>query len=337
MVKRDGQYILGGDIILSEAQVNYLQNLKPNKHGGKGTKSTFVTAFGKLWPNGIVYYTVRNDVYNTQIITDGIDHYESNTTLTFVPRTNDTNYVEFILITGNVAYAEYGIVGGKQEIKLPAASGTSTVIHEIGHTIGLMHEISRSDRDTYVNIYPANMVANALPNFQKYTDLGITGAELGPYDFGSVMGYESPFLGINSIYTSTAKSGSYMFYNYVLSVGDIDGINYLYDPKVIIKVIPIYNNDVSFDNSSVTTDNYKNVYDVYIEFYTNASATTQLVLTTPLELVGLSNGVVIHLVIPVGQNTPYYLGQSTDEYYADYGVVRYHYITTIGVGNGVGL
>lgn len=281
VVKKDGQYILGGDIILSEAQVSYLQNFKPNKPGSKGTKSTFVADFGKLWPNGIVYYTVRSDVYNTQIITDGIAHYESNTTLTFVPRTNQTNYVEFIPITGNVAYAEYGMVGGKQEIKLPAASGTSTVIHEIGHTIGLMHEMSRGDRDGYVNIYPANMVTNALPNFQKYTDLGIAGGELGPYDFDSVMGYESPFLGINSSYTSTTKNGGYIFYNYVLSAGDIDGINYLYDNANYKKIYVRWNTANYVDNSGYSTYNdYDRIdYDVTVEFYEDFACTIPYTLT----------------------------------------------------------
>lgn len=329
LLKENGRYIMGGDIILSNAQVEYLKNLKPNKPGTKGTKSTFLTDFGMRWPNGIVYYSIRADVYNQQIIQDAIAHYHANTPIRFVRDSTQTNYVQFVPTTNAWAYSKYGMVGGKQEIELPAASGTATVIHEIGHAIGLMHEMSRADRDAYVDIYPANMQPNTLSNFQKYTDLGIAGGELGSYDFDSVMGYESPFLGINSSYTSTTKNGGYIFYNYVLSAGDIDAINYLYDYSNYKKIYVKYGviNVVDNSSSSWSQDDLLRDSDVNVEFFEDAACTIPYTLVKPLNMktiytTGYANGpgALMYKLVPSGVQS-YIIGQRHEEVTWIWGVV----------------
>ncbi len=331
LIKENGRYILGGDIILSDAQVEYLRNLdlKKTNNNDVKTQSTFFTTFGKLWPNGTVYYSIRADVYNQQIIQDAIAHYHANTPIRFVRDSTQANYVEFVPTLEADAYAKYGMVGGKQEIELPAASGTSTVIHEIGHTIGLMHEMSRADRDAYVNIYPSNMVNDALPNFQKYTDLGIAGAELGPYDFDSVMGYESPFLGINYAYTSTTKNGGYINYNYVLSAGDIDAINYLYDnanyKKIYVKVTAA--NLVDNSSYGVTRDEIRKDFDVMVTFYEDASHTIPYTLTKALnmkynEFSSSSSFIMKYLLVQAGTHS-FKIGEMHEDYVTEWGTVTY--------------
>lgn len=61
-----------------------------------------------------------------------------------------------------------------------------TILHEMGHVIGLWHEQVRSDRNTYVTVNYANVIKSAWSNFEISTaDQQI----LAAYDYASVMQY----------------------------------------------------------------------------------------------------------------------------------------------------
>jgi hypothetical protein len=61
-----------------------------------------------------------------------------------------------------------------------------TLLHEMGHVIGLWHEQSRPDRGTYVTVSYANVIKGSWGNFQSNTD---DEQILAPYDYASVMHY----------------------------------------------------------------------------------------------------------------------------------------------------
>jgi hypothetical protein len=61
-----------------------------------------------------------------------------------------------------------------------------TILHEMGHVIGLWHEQSRPDRGTYVTVSYANVIKGSWGNFQSNTD---DEQILAPYDYASVMHY----------------------------------------------------------------------------------------------------------------------------------------------------
>lgn len=65
--------------------------------------------------------------------------------------------------------------------------GTSA--HELGHTLGLIHEQSRLDRDKHIKIHVDRISRLALHNFQVYhgsrTPSGVS------YDLHSIMHYNS--------------------------------------------------------------------------------------------------------------------------------------------------
>jgi hypothetical protein len=61
-----------------------------------------------------------------------------------------------------------------------------TLLHEMGHVIGLWHEQSRPDRDSYLSVNYNNVIKGSWGNFLIATDDAQT---LVPYDYASVMQY----------------------------------------------------------------------------------------------------------------------------------------------------
>ena len=61
-----------------------------------------------------------------------------------------------------------------------------SVIHEIGHAVGLWHEQSREDRDAFIDINWDNIIEEYKHNFEQHiTD----GDDIGTYDYCSIMHY----------------------------------------------------------------------------------------------------------------------------------------------------
>lgn len=109
-------------------------------------------------------------------------------------------------------------------VSTPGHCGVPQVVHEIGHAVGLWHEQTRLDRDQYINIWWSNITAANVYNFNLRTE----GGELGPYDFASIMHYDSYAFSSNGRVTMSKKDGTLIESASVLSAGDISGVASLY-------------------------------------------------------------------------------------------------------------
>ncbi|RAJ08789.1 carbohydrate binding protein [Chitinophaga skermanii] len=158
----------------------------------------------KYWPGAVVYYTINSAISATKrtTILNAIAYWESNTIVRFTPRTTEANYVEFMNSTG--CSATIGMVGGRQTVNLADNCTYGNTIHEIGHTMGLLHEQTRADRDAYVVINYANIESGKEHNFNKYS----SGFDNGAFDFGSIMLYGSYTFSANNLATITKLDGS---------------------------------------------------------------------------------------------------------------------------------
>ena len=65
---------------------------------------------------------------------------------------------------------------------------TGTILHEMGHIIGLLHEHTRPDRNSYVSVSYANVIKSVWPS-SSYAIATDDQQTLEPYDYASVMQY----------------------------------------------------------------------------------------------------------------------------------------------------
>lgn len=130
--------------------------------------------------------------------------------------------------------SELGMSGGQQVINI-ADCMRSVIAHEILHALGFFHEHSRADRDDSIVVNFNNIRIGKRHNFYKYTQNGLTGTDLGPFDFNSIMLYDSfisdpAFVYDSSIPVMTKLNGSTFLGGTTLSSGDERGLKCIYGP-----------------------------------------------------------------------------------------------------------
>lgn len=224
----DGEYIYEGDIIFQKDMLTRTQELLVFEQGEIAPEDRSVGRTGGRWPNNTVYYQIESGLPKSYRVTDAIAHWEANTSLKFVQRTNQSNYILFR--QGSGCSSSVGMIGGRQNINLADGCSTGNTIHEIGHAVGLWHEQSRADRDNWITIQWQNIQSGKEHNFRTYAEQGRDGDEYtNSLDFGSIMMYPSTAFSNNGQRTITKKDGSgYSTQRNGLSSGDLTGIGNMY-------------------------------------------------------------------------------------------------------------
>ena len=177
-----------------------------------------------LWPYGRINFVINSNVYDKMMIRKAIDHFQKYTFLRFYEG-RAKNYIEFVGSNRNAS--KIGMMDGRQEIEIEQGQNVGTVIHEIGHAVGLEHEQCRNDRNSYIKIHWENIPEKYKSNFRitsssEYKDIG-------SFDFNSIMMYDPYEFSENGKPTITRRNGStYISQRSGLSQGDIKGIYYMY-------------------------------------------------------------------------------------------------------------
>jgi len=189
-----------------EILVTNLQAWRDQLAGGPSPQSAF-GGVAPTWTGGNVYYNFSTAGANAvpdnlqAAFLDAAAEWATFANVHFIPWTTQANYVTVQIVTGlEGGQSAVGMVGGQQFLSIsPNAWNRGTICHEIGHTLGLVHEHQRSDRDSFVNILTANVVSGGIGNFVLLAD----SRNQGPYDFFSVMHYARNYLSVDPVTLDT--------------------------------------------------------------------------------------------------------------------------------------
>ncbi|XP_070185169.1 zinc metalloproteinase nas-13-like isoform X4 [Littorina saxatilis] len=183
-----------------------------------------------------VPYEIDTRAFNEReqrVLQSAMNDWMKYTCLNFRPATSsDRHKIKFVDGDGCASYVGMQS-GSKQDVLL--ASGCrhkGTVIHELGHALGLHHEQTRPDRDQYVKINYDNIPDHLEYNFKKYSWSVIANVDV-PYDYTSIMHYGKTYFAEDKskpTIETVDKSAKDVIGNRVgLSFRDIKTINKVYE------------------------------------------------------------------------------------------------------------
>ncbi len=172
-----------------------------------------------LWTNGVVPFVIDRGVPQQQRVLDAIAHLRDNTPIRFVPRVAQRDYVRFVRNPdADWSSSPVGRRGGEQIIRLADGASMGTVVHECFHSLGVLHEQSRCDRDNHVTINYANVRDGFEGNFDRFCE-GFQ--DYFDYDYDSIMHYGAKAFSTNDEPTIVPKrAGVTIGRRAGLSIGD---------------------------------------------------------------------------------------------------------------------
>ncbi|PAA48474.1 hypothetical protein BOX15_Mlig031851g1, partial [Macrostomum lignano] len=157
-----------------------------------------------LWTTKIVPYTVVSG--NPSAVDSALASLQSRLSncIRFKRRSGESDYIE--VFSGSGCWSYVGRTGGKQQMSLQSNGcySVGTIQHEFIHALGLFHEQSRSDRDSFVTVHWGNINNKQCHNFYKQGSLP---SGFPAYDYVSVMHYGTTAFTCNGSKTLTTRSG----------------------------------------------------------------------------------------------------------------------------------
>ena len=122
-----------------------------------------------------------------------------------------------------------GLQGGEQYIYLPIDATKEFIMRALVNADGMYNEQQRNDRDSYVNIYTANIASENRFQFDKITTNFYS---RGTFDFNSITLAGSTEFSNNGSNSITKKDNSTIVPNTALSSLDRGFLNYFYMPYI---------------------------------------------------------------------------------------------------------
>jgi len=251
-VLKNGKAIFQGDIVLENVEPINPQHPVPS----------FSVDYSKyLWPKvGSQYqipYVITSGTGDLTNLKAAIAQFNSTfSNIQFVTLGAQPDYVNFYFDPNNFngeCEAVVGRAGGEQQVGGSGSCTVATILHEMGHTVGLWHEQSRPDRNTYVSVNYDNLIKGSISNFNQIYD---NGQETTLFDYASIMEYPAfSFSRNGGPAIESIPAGIPLSNQNGYSAADIDGIERLYGsaPTAVTVTSNPPGLQVMVDGTNVTT------------------------------------------------------------------------------------
>jgi hypothetical protein len=230
-------YIYQGDMLISAEQANSLVSVDDTSVKLRGTIRNDHT-----WSNGVIPYVFESGVSDAlkQTVLNAMQEWESKTPVRFVQRTNQSQHVKIDTLAASDNAAGYSTVGNvnNAKIRLKLNAATSTCLHELGHTIGLVHEHERDDRSDHIVIHQDEIEEDYIYALNPHYSM----TSLHPFDFGSIMLYGSYSFIKGSNPTITTVDGNTYSKASTLSIYDAEIVKYYYNNMTYNSILKVKGN-----------------------------------------------------------------------------------------------
>lgn len=164
-----------------------------------------VGALASRWPvTGMPYrldVSVQGSPHATHVLQAAIAAWNGVSALKLVPdpAKKAVDYVRFVAgPTGSGGLSGLGRVGGRQDVLMDYGWSAAPIalLHEIGHSAGLVHEHQRPDRDNFIKV---ETIPDTNPKAQGNIGVAHGGVVVGRYDCRSLMHYtaDDPYVGVH--------------------------------------------------------------------------------------------------------------------------------------------
>jgi len=174
----EGAKLIEGDIIVP---IDWTRSSDGSGIGVQGTPTTD----NSWWSGGVVPYAFDANVTaaNRTNAINAMAEWEAVANVDFRARNGEGDYIHIQSSTENSSWV--GVTGGKQVVNIASWGSRFIIAHELGHALGLWHEQSRKDRNTYITVNLGSIDDDKEHNY----DIENSSFTYGSYDFDSVMHY----------------------------------------------------------------------------------------------------------------------------------------------------
>lgn len=185
----------------------------------------------RRWDDGKIPYELSEKYTKEQkrAILKGMAEFKNKTCIKFFERDDEVIYIHIEPESRCSSVIGKSVKNVSKVLISDGCYEEATILHELMHVLGFIHEQNRPDRDEHVRVVWDNIEEGAERNFQKFSPDVVTtlGSE---YDYESLMHYDAFAFAKNSDRPTLVplKSGAKLGNTKGFSKGDLDKINKLY-------------------------------------------------------------------------------------------------------------